>query len=181
MVETSFRAGISYRTRKGGNHVSGMPSLWVAAQVSEPHLSECHRWRAVSAKGSKWLVRVTEARGSRPGGSCFPSISSPSCMVHTREPSGPTSNSSGSSHLGTPRSQYRDQEPPQSAGQPHTLLQTPFTLPECTVSPPLPFSPLLGCMHCLYCTEKGRDSRSEEERMERGQAQHPPSQPRPTA
>lgn len=55
VVETSFRAGISYRTRKGGNHVSGMPSLWVTAQVSKPHLSECHRWRAVSAKGSSGL------------------------------------------------------------------------------------------------------------------------------
>jgi hypothetical protein len=37
------------------------------------------------------------------------------------------------------------------------LLQAPLAPPECTVSPPLPFSPLLGCMHCLYCTEKGRD------------------------
>lgn len=38
------------------------------------------------------------------------------------------------------------------------LLQAPLAPPECTVSPPLPFGPLLGCMHCLYCTEKGRDS-----------------------
>lgn len=98
-------------------------------------------------------------------------------MVHTREPSGPTSNSSSSSHLGTPRSQLETRSHLNQQDILTALLQTPLALPECTVSPPSPFSPLLGCMHCLYCTEKGRDSRSEEERMERGQAQHRPSRP----
>lgn len=35
----------------------------------------------------------------------FPASLPLSCMVHTGEPSGPTSNSSSSSHPGTPRSQ----------------------------------------------------------------------------
>lgn len=50
VVESSLRAGISYRTRKGGNHVSGMPSLWVAAR-SQPHLS-VSPLGAVSAKAA---------------------------------------------------------------------------------------------------------------------------------
>lgn len=97
----------------------------------------------------------------------FPEFPPLSCMVHTREPSGPTSNSTAAPTLGLleaskeARSHLNQQD----------ILTAPLTdslaLPECTVSPPLPFSPLLGCMHCLYCTEKGRDSRSEEERMER--------------
>lgn len=109
----------------------------------------------------------------------FPEFPPLSCMVHTRELSGPTSNSTAAPTLGLleaskeARSHLNQQD----------ILTAPLTdslaLPECTVSPPLPFSPLLGCMHCLYCTEKGRDSRSEEERMERGQAQHRPSQPQP--
>lgn len=47
-------------------------------------------------------------------------------------------------------------------------------------SPTLALQPLLGCMHCLYCTEKGRDSRSAEERMEL--STHLPAHPaRPAA
>lgn len=50
MVETSLRAGISYRARKGGNHVSGILSLWAAPQVSKPHLSVSPLKRARTAE-----------------------------------------------------------------------------------------------------------------------------------
>ena len=76
----------------------------------------------------------------------------------TSEPSGPTSNSSRKTHLGLPEASKRPGATSISRTASLPLLQAPLAPPECTVSPPLPFSPLLGCMHCLYCTEKGRDS-----------------------
>lgn len=101
-----------------------------------------------------------------------------SCMVHAREPSGPTSNHS--SKL-PPRDSQKPVKRPGATSISRTsslpLLQTPLALPECTVSPPLPFGPLLGCMHCLYCTEKGREAEVRQRGWRKGKAQHRPSQP----
>lgn len=123
-----------------------------------------------------WLVRMTKVwrKHIRATGICFPSISSP--VLHGSQ------QGTFRSHQQHSSSHSRDSQKPVkrpgatsiSRTSSLPLLQHPFAHPECTVSLPLPFSPLLGCMHCLYCTEKGRDSRSE---VERGQAPHRLSQP----
>lgn len=98
-------------------------------------------------------------------------------MVHSSEPSGPTSNSSSSSHLGTPRSQSRDQEPLQSAGHPHCpsyRLPLPFLNAQ---SPhPCPSAPCLAvCTVCIALRKEGTAGVRRRGWREGRLSTHPPS------
>lgn len=90
----------------------------------------------------------------------------------------PPATIAASFHPGTPRSQLRDQEPPQSAGHPHCpscRLPLPFLNAQ---SPhPCPSAPCLAVCTVCYCTEKGREAEMRQRGWRKGKAQHQPSQP----
>lgn len=149
----------------------GVHGLWRTPWVSKPI---CHLEESSECQRRWWLARMTGWR--RQTHRQFSQHFLLSSMVHTREPLGPTSNSSSSSHS-------RDSQKPVKETRSHLNQQDVLTAPLADAPLPIPnaqpafaLRPLRGCMHCLYCTEKGRDSRSE---VERERAQHQLTQPLP--
>lgn len=117
--------------------------------------------------GVPWAVRPAAGQGGRAG-----SVELASWGLQCR---GGEEGDGQGPHTGTP---LCSQAPPFSSHQQQQQQQRPLS--PSRMHRPSARPPPLGSMHCLYCTEKGRDRRSEEGEQRR-QAQRPSPPPTPPA